>query len=362
MNRRFVNILALTACVSVILVSGVVAQTPRNDAGQTVHADVGTATGAAVGPLSERPITPELAQSALDRAARAFAIIDGVASEAKARGLGAGWRQSMLEALLPLDVESLRRIEEQARTLDLLSAAITAAAPERPTLGTSSGDFTFTPITPCRFVDTRNAAGKLAGVRIYGLYDVSGALYGGSGACDPDALLGVGFSQILALAMNVTIVDTSTAGAPGYLAVKPDTSSPTTSLLNWYDTGTGVQVANQVIVKAGVDRFVIETSGAVHVIVDIFGGFVVPQATPIQTIQLPTVLMPVGVNQTAQILSAACTSGYALVGGGCFTDNPNHYTYKTVPLGEAWHCASINRSSVVSSIRATAICGRIPGR
>lgn len=36
------------------------------------------------------------------------------------------------------------------------------------------------------------------------------------------------------------------------------------------------------------DEFVLESTGAVHVIVDLFGAFIEPQATPVETTQFST--------------------------------------------------------------------------
>jgi hypothetical protein len=355
----------VAGCGAVTLVVGIIAQDR--------HMLRVSRTIVATAPMPIREpasiLRPEHLASVRERTSLAFAIIERVAQEAKARGLQPGWRQSMLEALLPLGEHRLRRVEQEARTLQLLSAAIAASADEPATLGDGMSDFTFTPVTPCRYVDTRNAAGKISGVRTYRI-DQTGAPYGGSGACDLVTRFGMAVTHPLplaALAMNVTVVDTSSAGAPGFLAVKPSTSAPTTSLLNWYDAGVGVQVANQAVVavdqfSGGGSHFAIETSGAVHVIVDIFGGFIAPQATAIQTTHVSTPLIPVNVNDDSDIATPSCPSGYSLIGGGCFTDNVSHYLLRSAPFGQAWSCASQNSAPSPSFVRATAVCGRIPGR
>jgi hypothetical protein len=355
---------ASIACGAVTLAIGIIAQ--DNQTSRVPPTNVlATAPMTPVSALASS-VRPEHFASVHERTFLAFAIIDAVAPEAKARGLQPGWRQSMLEALLPLTGERLRRLQQEPITLDFLSTALRAIA-DKPELGDSLADFTFIPIAPCRYIDTRNAAGKIAGVRTYRI-DQTGAPYGGSGSCDLLARFAMTVTTPLplaALAMNVTVVDTSSAGAPGFLAVKPNTFSPTTSLLNWYDAAAAVQVANQAVVtidQFNTGNFTIETSGAVHVVVDIFGGFITPQATAIQTTHVSTPLVPVNFDDDSDIITPSCPSGYALVGGGCFTDNTSHYLLRSAPFGEAWSCASQNSSPSPSFVRATAVCGRIPGR
>ncbi len=228
------------------------------------------------------------------RIAAATALVDRFGRDAKARGLASSWRQATLERLLPLSLEGLHRVAQQAPSLDALAAAAMEAADDPSYVGNRASDLVYTPIAPCRFIDTRNAGGKIVGVRAFDV-DKPGSSYGGAGACDPVSLLNIATRNsafIAALAMNVTLVDTSTAGAPGVVAIKPTAAAPTSSLLNWSQQGPDVQVANQGVVSLdsnslGQDEeFVIQTSGAVHIIVDLFGAFILPQATPLDTVHL----------------------------------------------------------------------------
>lgn len=300
---------------------------------------------------------------ALARAERARAIVDRVASDASARGLQA-WQRPLLERLLPLDDASLQFVEQQAFSLASVTAAIDSASETATLIGDPQRDVTFTPVEPCRFIDTRNSGGKISGVRAYDA-DLSGAAHGGSGACNLKTLLQVSSANVIAaVAMNVTIVDTSTAPAPGYLAVKPTALSPTTSLLNWHVSAAGVQVANQGVVafdQAGATEFVIETSGAVHVIVDVFGAYLEPWATSLQvTTTSSTATVP---NLANGFAAAACPAGYKLVAGGCDAfGNGNHYLSTSTANGSAWICGSRNVSGSARSLYAYARCARVPGR
>jgi hypothetical protein len=310
-----------------------------------------------------RAVTEAQRDITVGRVSRAGHIVARMERQARAKGLSPDWRRALLEALLPLGDEALREVEARRPSLDTMADIIADVKDDPGFIGDPDKDLMFTPITPCRVIDTRNVAGKVAGVRAYDA-DTNGATYGGSAACNLQSAFGVtNASQIGALAMNVTIVDTSSAGAPGFLAVKPSAASPTTSLLNWYQAAAAVQIANQGVVtldQASGTEFVIETSGAVHVVVDIFGAFVEPQATAIQTIRFSADQSnPAGSYRT---LSLGCPAPYSVLGGGCETFDRGHFINTSQFFNESWSCAAKNHNGFASLLRVYVICGTVPGR
>ncbi|MGH9200645.1 MAG: hypothetical protein ACRD2A_05360, partial [Vicinamibacterales bacterium] len=322
------------------------------------------------------PQAREISQRQLDRLEARIATANAIATrferEARALGLTSDWRRATLETLLPLSFEDLRRVEQEAFNLDALANATRAVTMEpanapRTTvtddpsaLGDLNRDLVYTPIAPCRFIDTRNAGGKIVDIRGFDV-DLTGASYGGAGACNPISLLGVPFSDYIgALAINVTVFDTSTASAPGFVAVKPSAAAPTTSLLNWYEQGPTVQVANlgivsllQSFVQEVPNEFLVQTSGAVHIIVDIFGAFIMPQATALQTQHLfESVVVPH--LAAGEIESPSCPANFTLTGGGCYTDQFGNVLSLSYPGGgdNRWACRSHNTSGVDSILFA----------
>jgi hypothetical protein len=318
-----------------------------------------------------RAVTDAQRETTIERVSQVRRIVSRMEPQARAKGLSPDWRRALLEALLPLGDEALREVEARRPSLDTMAETIAGVKDDPRFIGDPNKDLMFTPITPCRVIDTRNVAGKVAGVRAYDA-DTNGATYGGSAACNLQSAFGVtNASQIGALAMNVTIVDTSSAGAPGFLAVKPSAASPTTSLLNWYQAGSAVQIANQGVVtldQASGTEFVIETSGAVHVIVDIFGAFVEPQATAIGTIRLSASESTPSGNAEVTI-SPPCPFTHFVLGGGCETGVRDHFINASYPYHHpssapygAWWCSTKNNSTSGSSSTAFVICGTVPGR
>jgi len=125
----------------------------------------------------------------------------------------------------------------------------------------------YTPITPCRIVDTRVVGGPFA-ARETRTYDVNGAAIQGGGACTV-------YSGTIpsALSLNVT-VDATQLGSPsqpGFLVLLPQNSG-NTSWMNY--------VGGQTIANAGVasinpadGTFSIKSQNPVNVVVDVFGYF-----------------------------------------------------------------------------------------
>ncbi len=331
-------------------------------------------------PPGEAPATPApaIAADQMQRLGRRIETVTGLLqrfeSDAKARGLASGWRQATVETLLRLPLDHLDRVDREIFTLEALAGAVPApnrhARAALPSdadphlLGDRSRDLVYTPTVPCRFIDTRTLGGKIDGVRAFS-FDLSGATYGGSASCG-NQFANAPAKDIGALAMNVTLVDTS-AGAPGFVAVKPLPQSPTVSLVNWYERGPDVQAANLAIVtlaqpsQPGVD-FVVQTSGPVHIVVDIFGAFVTPFATTLDTehvIQSQVVPASPG-DGGAQ---ATCSPGYRLTGGGCYSDQYGMLLSTSgVTTDQHVFCTVRNTSGIDVVLFARAICARIPGR
>ena len=160
----------------------------------------------------------------------------------------------------------------------------------------SNGNY-FVPVTPCRLVDTRNAAGSFGGPSIFG----------GSSRNFPIPASPCGIpSTATAYSLNVTVVP---HGSLGYLTIWPaGQSQPGVSTLNSLD---GRIKANAAIVPAGsngaVSVFVTDTT---DVILDI-NGYFVPAST-----QGSLALYPVTPCRVADTRNASGSLGGPSLAGG----------------------------------------------
>ena len=310
-----------------------------------------------------KKLTPAQLENVEARIALATGILNRLEGDAQSRRLQSGWRRGTLQTLLPLSLAALQQVEQRAHNLDALATATREAAEDPNLLGDPSADLVYTPITPCRFIDTRfYAAGPINGLRSFDV-DLTGASYGGDAPCDLVASTGVANADVIAaIAMNVTIV--GPAVAPGFLAIKPTAAAPVTSLLNWYEAGASVQVANQGVVRTfqgGGNEFVVQTSALTDVIVDFFGAFAEPEATALQTVEVSdSVACNAGLNCTNS--SPTCPAGYALTGGGCQSGHFGVHLDSSQRSGTTWFCASDNTTGTNSTLLAEAVCARVPGR
>ncbi len=323
------------------------------------------ATRRAAAPETRGAITPRQRERLAARIAIATGLVNRFEQEAKALGRSAGWRRATLDALLGLSLDQIERVERDAHGADALTAALTAAATEGPEVfGDRERDVVYFPITPCRFADTRNIGGPINGFRGYDLFN-NGATYGGDASCDPTTRFGIFNNNVAALALNVTIVGPTSA--PGFAAVKPNVAAPTTSLLNWYEAGPTVQVANQGLVTMdhsfAPEEFYMQTSGSVHVILDIFGAFLPPHATALQAVTQETT--SVIANGGAFDVETACPAGYSVTDGGHIWGGAATGLWLQSSFhsaGNSWRCRGSNQSGAPQSFTCVARCARVPGR
>jgi hypothetical protein len=313
---------------------------------------------------TERRITAQQLDDAQTRIAIATALVNRLEPQAQALGRSPEWRRVSLNLLLSQSLESLRLLEQEPLTPDSIADAITRVEEDPNLLGENDEDLVYMPMVPCRYIDTRAIGGPIFGDRTYDV-DANGSAYGGDATCDPTSLPHVGNGDDLgALAMNVTI--TNPTSAPGFVAIKPQTTSPITSLMNWYEAGAHVQLANQGIItmhQGAGPEFVISTSATVDVIVDIFGAFVNPEATPLETMSV-TVPWSVAGSATFSV-AAACPIGFSIAGGGWNQDvgAANSVDVRQSSRDGAnhgWRCGG--QGTPAGSGICEAICVRVPGR
>jgi hypothetical protein len=189
--------------------------------------------------------------------------------------------------------------------------------------GDSAADLVFTPVTPCRIVDTRLAGGAIAagGTRSFlvaaGNYSSQG---GSSTTC------GIPFGPTTAAVLNFVAINP--AGA-GNLRVTPfATAMPTASIVNYALPGTGLNLANGLVVKicnpattsCGFDITVQADVNAVQLVVDVMGYF---QKLP--TAGRAYAFVPTRAPSPA--FGAAKTKGFSAIsspgtGDYCLTPNP----------------------------------------
>ena len=224
-------------------------------------------------------------------------------------------------------------------------------------LGDTTRDLVYTPITPCRIVDTRNTSlGAIPanGSRSFLAAGVTEYLQQGgtNGHC------GMALEAPTALALNVTVVLPTLAG---YTTVFPyGTTRPDTASVNYV---AGAVVNNAIIAAvptpAASYDFTIYSYAQAHYVVDLVGYFDTPRSSPVECVDSATNNVVVAAGATASVVAtAACPAGYGSASVNCESDNWD------MPLvyASGATCSAKNNGGTAGTLKAGWRCCRIPGR
>ncbi|HEX5758485.1 MAG TPA: hypothetical protein VF121_04785 [Thermoanaerobaculia bacterium] len=251
--------------------------------------------------------------------------------------------------------------------LGLVPAPAAGAAKGKPiverTLGSSENDLVYTPVAPCRLLDTRSGGGPIPPNRTI--------------AFDVASLCGVPFPDAKAAVLNFVAVG---PGGPGHLTVWPwdsvPTPAPVSSVINYAAVG-GLNIANGVVVPicntatatdedCSDDLFARAAISSTHLVVDVLGYFAPPIPTPIECTEA-TAPFSVQAGGTFDNLAVPCPLGYAATGGG-FAHNPTlalpgagAQIVRSAPTLNGWGCSGRNASAGTWSGTCYAVCCRVPG-
>jgi hypothetical protein len=248
-------------------------------------------------------------------------------------------------------IDALGRV---SATHSLSNSEIVAKA-----LGSYTSDLTYTPLSPCRIVDTRVAGGPIGAnqMRAFNALTAPGGNFTAQGGVGHDCQA-VTSSEASAVVVNVTAV---APAAAGYATVYPyGFARPNTSSVNY---AAGGIINNTVITRipspVNSRDFTVYSFAASDYVVDIVGYFSAPAASELAT----TIAVSHKSIQAASegvIHYPACPSGYSRTGGFCSgaTFVPNAYLKETGPSA----CVFFNGSAQTETFSAMAQCAKVPGR
>jgi hypothetical protein len=226
-------------------------------------------------------------------------------------------------------------------------------------LGDTARDLVFTPLAPCRIVDTRVAGGSITAntSRDFVAIAQSGNFTAQGGSSTDCGTAAAGAS---AVALNVTAILPLTAG---YATVYPyGTTAPVASSINY---GSGAVVSNFVTSKipnpVATKDFSLYTYATSDFVVDIVGYYAPPQATALECVwtngfNATTIASNGG---TAVVIAPTCPTGYTATFNSCSSDSFQDVSLTLVGLDG---CAARNDGAVPRSVTSRSTCCRIPGR
>jgi len=241
---------------------------------------------------------------------------------------------------------------------------------------TSRADATvYTPLEPCRIMDTRSATpasgvqGPITGGAVKQLpgFMTTGANWSafGGAALSDCGLSNPPGSSIRAIAIVTSILNPNFDSFLGISDVNVLNTVLSNVALN-YTHGQGLSSTYFVPQIASNSIYFAMPSGlSAHVIFDVVGYFSQSDAATLQcTTQSsqPTALGGNGGRGSAT--SPVCAPSYALVSGSCESDSPNVALWQHEASGGSttWLCSATNRGALSANLTATANCCRAPGR
>ena len=193
-------------------------------------------------------------------------------------------------------------------------------------LGSPDKDLTYTPVAPCRILDTREP-GALSGILAAGstrsFNGPGGSTFLSQGG-SPNSCNLVGNSLIAALVINFTVVSPS---ANGFItAFAADATQPLAATLNFK---AGQVIGNNATLKIKQDVFSpsikIYTSSQTHLVADVVGYFNAPEATKLSCYTTESVVGLINSPNSGFYLGSAtapaCAAGYTSAGTSCGTSS-----------------------------------------
>ena len=240
-------------------------------------------------------------------------------------------------------------------------AMLTMATSAFAQIGNLSADLVFTPITPCRIVDTRVLGGTIAAGTARGFKAWSATGFAAQGGSATPCGIPQN-TNVAALALNLVVVGPA---ADGYITAYPTgVAQPNASTLNYV---AGDIVANGAIVKVSqaslATDWTVFTYATTHFVADVTGYYAKPVATALQCVLQPlqAVSLPVGYDSFIYTTST-CSAGYAAVSPYCWKGFATGvYSTGGAINNGAW-CGWTNLSGAAQTVYQSTNCCQIPGR
>ena len=241
------------------------------------------------------------------------------------------------------------------KTIDVLAAA--GGTPTPQALGALSNDLVYTPIQPCRIIDTRStAAGSIANNSTRSFVAINASSFTSQGGSATNCgTLGL---NATAVAINLTAV---TPAAAGYATAYPfGTAQPVASSVNYT---AGAIVNNALIVQipnplSSFD-FTVYSFAQSHYVADIVGYFAPPVATALQCQETANTDLSIAANGgTGNANAPACATGYTQTATNCETTS----WLMPIVYFQSGTCSARNGDTTAQTLRASRTCCRVPGR
>lgn len=223
-------------------------------------------------------------------------------------------------------------------------------------LGALGNDLVYTPIQPCRIIDTRStAAGPIAAGTTRSFVAINASSFTGQGGSATNC----GTLGLSATAVAITL-QAVLPPENGYATIFPfGTAQPTASSIN-YRTGNTINntVIAQIPNPLSSFDFTIYSLRTVHYVADIVGYFAPPLATALQCVETANTTKNVAANGTANAVAPPCPAGYTQTATNCETTS----WLMPIVYFKDGTCSARNNGDSAADLKASRTCCRVPGR
>lgn len=301
----------------------------------------------------------------------------------------AGWSQRIQPQLKTTDIANLERALSAKNFHDMTDAlfggrravdarispaqvqartqgkSTTAGLVTTKAFGSPGSDLVFTPISPCRIVDTRLVGGAFAAnsTRTYKTYTATTFASQGGAATNCGIPLNVS-------AISVKIASQAATGSGFFTAYPFNETQPNAASLNYNVSMPGINVySNESHIglcrPACAADFSVFSKASTQLIIDVTGYFAEPEATALDC----SVVSETGflaLLSGLQPKSVTCPAGYTATGGGCggplglAVSNSQPVITGGQPQGH--RCDFVGSLVGILGYEVSATCCRLPGR
>jgi hypothetical protein len=283
---------------------------------------------------------------------------------------GAAWSMRMQDTLKAADISNLERAitapSYQAMNAELMGRTMTVASRTKAgvvpkALGSSGSDLVYTPITPCRIVDTRLVGGALSANSTRSFRSFTATDFTSQGGAPSNCGIPANVSAI-----SAKITSPLPAGNGYFTAYPFGEAQPLASSLN-YNLGLTLSDETHIrLCRPGCSsEFNVFSFAQSQLVLDVTGYYMEPEATALDctvaqesgNLALLGGLQPKFVN---------CPAGYTATGGGCggplgiAVSNSEPNVVAGQPVG--WKCDLVGSLLSVIGYQVNATCCRVPGR
>jgi hypothetical protein len=310
--------------------------------------------------------TEKLRRVTEDKATVAAEIVSRWENDARASGRwDVNYAQDLFGSLMKLQPSNMVAASQATSYQGLMSVLMTGRETKAVTaksLGEFGVDTVYTPITPCRIVDTRSATAGFLAVNVIRTFDVDGSNFTAQGGVNTSCGIPLGVASAVVMSIAVTGPD-----APGFFRAWGLGAEPGTSFLN-YVAGQTIAVTTivPVVPGAGNDFSLVSRGGNAHAVIDVMGYFAAPEATALDCTSPASAVTSIPYNVYTSV-DAICPAGTSVTGGGTFPiegtlGRASIWTDGSPTAPNGWRTWVDNQTGAARSVQTYARCCRVPGR